>query len=108
MTYLMRVLRSPSTYPLATFYAVAMIVVPLTVANVLRVDISLILLTCVAVVLILVANRRLSMVLRDEISQVHTLVNSQHTDLVERVTQLIDALKEGGVAVPEPKKDGTP
>jgi hypothetical protein len=42
---------------------------------------------------------------RGKVRQVHTLVNSQHDDLVQRTDQLTDSLLNAGVAVPDnPKK----
>jgi hypothetical protein len=38
--------------------------------------------------------------MRTELTNVHTLVNSQHSDMVDRIDQLIDALLAAGVDVP--------
>jgi hypothetical protein len=107
-SYLMRLVRSPSTYPLATFWLAAMVIVPLTVADIVNLDTGLILLTSTALFLIVIAMRRATIGLRADVEQVHILVNSQHDDLVKRVSQLIKALEMGGVAVPDPGQDGTP
>jgi len=106
MNRLLYLLRSPSTYPLATFWLIAMVIVPLTVADTIQLNTTLIILTGAALILVVVASHKATVALRVDVEQVHTLVNSQHDDLVARVSQLIDALEVGGVAVPQDPKEG--
>lgn len=92
---------SPSTYPLSTFWLVAIIAVFGLGTGWWSLGTGMVILTGALIFLVVVAFRK-------DIQQVHVLVNSQHDDLLERVTQLTDLLKESGVPVPYPRtKEGS-
>lgn len=96
--FIRRLLDSPSTYPLTTFWLGAMSLLFAESIGWVTLSAALAALAFLALLLIMVAFRR-------DIAVVHTLVNSQHDDLVARVQQLTDALIDSSVAVPkEPKK----
>lgn len=99
MTSLMlKILNSPATYPLSTFWVGAMLVLAASSWDLISFAAGAVILGFLALLLILAAFRR-------DIAVVHTLVNSQHDDLVNRVQQLTEALVHGNVAVPrEPEK----
>lgn len=80
---------SPATYPLSAFWLVATVILPLSVDNVLSLDVGVGIMTAVAVALILVAFKR-------DLDSVH----AQHAVLVERVQQLIEALVHEAIPIP--------
>ena len=53
---------------------------------------------------VLVTSRRL----RREVTQVHVVVNSKHTEALDRVDQLAAALEDAGVAIPRKPSDPRP
>lgn len=97
-TTALSILKSPSTYPLSTFWAGAMVVMVARSQSWLTFAAGAAVLAFLALLLILVAFRK-------DIAVVHVLVNSQHDDLVARVQQLTDALVASDTDVPrEPQK----
>jgi len=60
----------------------------------IRLDVGVVALSVIAVLLITVGISR-------EVHTVHTLVNSQRDELLDRIDQLVAALHKAGVAVPQ-------
>jgi hypothetical protein len=88
-----QVAASPAAYPVTIVYLAAAGVLAAIVGRLLRLDVGLALLALVAVLVVLASMHR-------EMSAVHGLVNSQHDDLVARVSQLTAVLRAAGVRVP--------
>ena len=91
--YVKRVTHSVAFYPVSVVYIAAAVDLSAIVGEAIRFDVGLVLLGLLAVLVILLSMRR-------EVSNVHTLVNSQHDALVARIDQLLAALTEAGVQVP--------
>lgn len=81
-SHLLNVLRSPATYPLTVFWAIAMVVVPMVVAAWLSLNTGLILLSAAALILIVVSYM---VPLRTEVAEMHALVDDLVTDADEGV-----------------------
>lgn len=100
--------RSVLAKPLTTLYLMASVIVVGASAGWIDRSVAIVVLTFMFLILLTLGlhreNRLASEQVNEQLDTIHTLVNSQHDDLVERVTQLIDSLKQAGVAVPEPKE----
>lgn len=71
-TYLVQIIRSASFYPLGIFWVISMGIVPSIVANWIDLDTGLLVLTATAGILILIANHRDTMDLRNDIDVVNS------------------------------------
>jgi hypothetical protein len=96
---------SAAFYPLTTLYIAAVLALEAAVSGLVRLDTAIIGLGIVTVILILASIYREVRYQRAEVKKVHTLVNSQRTELLERIEQLVAALQVAGVAVPETTRD---
>lgn len=90
-------------YPYATLWLIAGGVLMAKTAALIDLSSALVILTGLALLVFLIGQRREVRMARAEVAEVHTLVNSQHDDLVDRVAQLIAALRHANVDVPEGK-----
>jgi len=100
MILIKRVIDSPSTYPIATFWLGAMGILFAKSISWVNLPTAFVTLGFLAVLLIMAAFRK-------DVSTIHHLVNSQHDDLVDRVQQLTDALLSSGAEVPKPPSKGS-
>lgn len=91
--YAHRVVDSIAFRPALTIYVASVLAAAAATAGWVRVDVSLVLGGVVTVLAVTASMHR-------EIRLVHTLVNSQHDELVARVAQLTDTLHAAGVGVP--------
>ena len=91
-----RLLASPSTYPLGTFWMVATIVLPMAVSGFVNLNVGVGILTAAATTLVFVAFKR-------DLD----LVQAEHVELVARVQQLIDALHRECIPIPPARAVGT-
>jgi hypothetical protein len=66
-----------------------------------KVDTGVIVLTMVAAMLILQADYRNTMILRSQVEHVQHLVNSNNDRLMDRINQLIQALTDHNIQVPD-------
>lgn len=98
--YYHRILKSPSLYPLGTFWLIAMGIIPAIVADWIKMESGLIILTGVALVLVLIAEHRDTLVLAHSVTEVHELVNSETDRLVNRITELTALLELNRIHVP--------
>ena len=97
-SFIRRLLDSPSTYPITTYFLGAMGILFAKSTGWINLPTAFVTLGFLALLLILVA-------FRQDLKVVHALVNSQHDDLVARVQQLTDALVDSNTEVPrEPKR----
>ena len=97
--------------PFTTFYVSAFSVIILTSAGKIELGVAMLTLTGMFLILLLLGLHRENQLdtkaVKVELTTIHTLVNSQHTELVDRVEQLIRALNNANVAVPAaPKQNG--
>lgn len=100
MSLIKRILDSPSTWPLSTFWLGAMCVLFAKSIGWINLPTAFVTLGFLAILLIMAAFRK-------DVSTIHHLVNSQHDDLVDRVQQLTDALLSSGSEVPKPPAKGS-
>jgi hypothetical protein len=82
-------LDSPSTYPIATFWLVATVVLPLVAGQSIALNLAVGILTATATLLVFLAFKR-------DLD----LVRAQHGELVDRVQQLTKALTDDDIPIP--------
>jgi len=92
-----RIIKSPSTYPLSTLWLGGIVLLLAINQEWIHIGPAFAAFGFLTIVLIMVAFRR-------DIREVHTLVNSQHDDLVARVQQLTEALVSSNTQVPPERK----
>lgn len=106
-----QVWRSVLAKPLTTLYLIASGVIIAGFAGWIEVAMAIVILTFMFIVLLVLGLYRENKLAADktnnQLEVIHTLVNSQHTDLVERVEQLIHHLQAAGVTVPKAKGSRT-
>ncbi len=104
--------RSILARPLTTLYVLASVVIVFTSAGRIDRGVALIFVSFMFFILMTLGlhreNRISARRVEMELDAIHVMVNSQHTELVERVADLIRALQDAGVAVPAPKGKDTP
>lgn len=88
---------SVSVYPVTTVYGSGVVVAYALTAGWVGLGTGVIALTMIALLAIMVSMSR-------EVQVVHHLVNSQRDALLERITELVDAMHEAGVDLPEREK----
>ena len=98
--YTSHVLHSASLYPLGTFWLASMIVIPLTMIDVLEHGHAAVILTIMAALLVLIADRRDTNALRHEVDHVANVVDCQREGLETRIQILTDALLAAGLPIP--------
>lgn len=90
--------------PLTTMYIIASVVLVALVSEKIEVAHALIVLTVMFFFLLVLGlhreNKIEAKIVKVELDNIHTLVNSQHDELVDRVEQLIAALQTADVDVP--------
>lgn len=101
MNFLTRVVQGVSFYPLTGFYVGAVTILMLFSSDVINFQTGLIALTLTGVSMLLYSMRR-------EVRTVHILVNSQRTEMLLRIDQLVTALTDAGVPVPPKRTEGVP
>lgn len=108
MRYLRTLAAAPATAPISTFWFASMLGSISVALGYAERPVVLVVLTGIAVLLAVVSDHRVTMSLRKDVEVVHGLINSQHTDLVDRIDQLTNTLNAAGVAVPpDPRKAET-
>jgi ABC-type transport system involved in cytochrome bd biosynthesis fused ATPase/permease subunit len=86
-----------SVYPISTVYASGVLVAYALTAGWIGLGTGVIALTMIATLAVLVSMHR-------EVQVVHHLVNAQRDALLERITELVEAMHEAGVDLPEREK----
>lgn len=113
-----RVWRSVLGRPLTTLYLMASGVIVAGFAGWIEGPTAIVILTFMFVILLVLGlyreNKVAAEAVAEQLGTIHTLVNSQHDDLVslnavlvERIDQLIDVLTAAGITVPAPPEKGT-
>jgi hypothetical protein len=92
------ILRSVVFYPVTIVYLAAVITVGFVVESVLRPEVALLGLGVIAMLTVVVT------VLQD-VQDVHTLVNSQHDDLLVEVAHLKQVLEANHIPVPDTRAE---
>jgi c-di-AMP phosphodiesterase-like protein len=94
------ILHAPSLYRQTVSYIASVIVLILVTMDKMRLDVGIVVLGIVAILIVLQSVNQRVQVVSDELDTVHTMVNSSHDEMLDRVDQLIEALSDAGVAIP--------